>query len=159
MLMYFGNTRIPVSITNPRRNSHAEHSHLIRRTRACFADFLGSLFRWTIDHSASPVHPWSRRYNSLRSSGLQIVRRRLAGPSIGNNLERDFLALVETVHPGAFHRADMHKDILAAVFGLNEAVALLAIKPLHCSLHHGSIFLHVLDKPRANAAGFVREAI
>ena len=40
------------------------------------------------------------------------------------------MALVETVHPGAFDRADVHKDILAAVLGLNEAVALLAIKPL-----------------------------
>jgi hypothetical protein len=27
----------------------------------------------------------------------------------------------------AFDRADMHKDILAAVLGLNEAIALLAI--------------------------------
>jgi hypothetical protein len=40
------------------------------------------------------------------------------------------LALIEAVHPGAFDRADVHKDILAAVFGLDEAVALLAVKPL-----------------------------
>jgi hypothetical protein len=28
--------------------------------------FLGNLFRWKIDHCASPVHPWSGRYDWLR---------------------------------------------------------------------------------------------
>jgi len=48
---------------------------------------------------------------------------------ISDNLESDLLTLIEAVHPGAFERTDMYKDILAAVFGLNETVAL-------CPLNH-----------------------
>ena len=43
------------------------------------------------------------------SGGAQIVRRGLSCPSIGNNLERDLLPLIEAVHPGAFDRADVHE--------------------------------------------------
>src|ERR1700736_6130631 len=79
------------------------------------------------------------------SGGAQIVRRGLSGPSIGNNLERDLLSLIEAVHPGAFDRADMHEDILAAVIGVNESEALLTVEPLDCSLHHGSVPLDTCE--------------
>src|SRR5271165_1013469 len=93
-----------------------------------------------------------------RSIGAQIVGRGLSGLSISHNLERALLSLVEAVHPGAFDRADMHEHILAAVVGLNEAEALLTIKPLDCSLHHGSDPSDTCKiKPRANAAGWFRD--
>src|SRR6185295_12337381 len=54
-----------------------------------------------------------------------------------HDVKGDLLSLVEGAHPGAFDRADMDEDILAAVFRLNEAETLLAIEPLHGSLVHG----------------------
>ena len=71
-----------------------------------------------------------------RSDGAQIVRRGLAGPSIGNNVEGDLLSLVEAMHPSAFDCADMHEHILAAVIWLDESKAFLPIEPLHGSLCH-----------------------
>jgi hypothetical protein len=86
--------------------------------------------------------------------GAQIVCRRLSGLAIGNNVERDLLSLIEAVHAGAFDCADMHEDIFAAVLGSNESETFLAVKPLDCSLHHGSFpCVCVKIKPRANAAG------
>jgi hypothetical protein len=72
------------------------------------------------------------------SGGAQIVRRGLSRPSIGNNLERDLLPFIEAVHPGAFDRADVHEDVIAAFIRLNESETLLAVKPLDCS-RHGSL--------------------
>ena len=73
---------------------------------------------------------------SGQSIGAQIVCRGLSGPSIGHNLERDLLSLIETVHPGAFDRADMHEDVLAAVVRLNEAESFLIVEPFHGSGSH-----------------------
>jgi len=74
-----------------------------------------------------------------RLDSAQIVGRRLTGPSISNNFERDLLSLTETLHSRAFDRADMDEDILAAVVGLNETEAFLATEPLHGSLRHGTL--------------------
>jgi hypothetical protein len=71
-----------------------------------------------------------------RSGGLQIVRRRFSGPSVGDNLIKDLLSLVEAVHPSALDGADVHENILAAVIGLDEAKAFLAVEPLYGSLRH-----------------------
>jgi hypothetical protein len=71
-----------------------------------------------------------------RSDGTQIVGRGLARPSIGYDLERDLLSLIEAMHSGAFDGADVHEHILAAVIRLNEAEAFLAIEPLYRSLRH-----------------------
>jgi hypothetical protein len=68
------------------------------------------------------------------SDGAQIIRRRLSGPTVGNDVERNLLALIETLHAGAFDRADMHKDVLAAIIRLNEAEAFLAVEPLNGAL-------------------------
>jgi hypothetical protein len=74
-----------------------------------------------------------------RSDGAQIVCRGLASPSIGNDLERDLLSLIEAMHPSAFDGADMHEDIPAAVIRLDEAEAFLAIEPLYGSLRHVTV--------------------
>src|SRR5437773_11476573 len=88
---------------------------------------------------ALPVHPWSKRYGHRRCRlrGAQILSSRLASPAVRNDLEGDLLPLVESAHAGAFDRADMNEDILVAVLRLNEAEALLAVKPLYSSLVHG----------------------
>jgi hypothetical protein len=67
---------------------------------------------------------------------VQIVRRGLACLSIGDNVEGDFLSLVEGTHTSAFDRADVHEDILAAVIRLDKAEAFLVVEELHGSLGH-----------------------
>jgi hypothetical protein len=74
-----------------------------------------------------------------RSDGTQIVGRGLARPSIGYDLERDLLSLIEAMHSGAFDGADVHEDILASVIRLNEAEAFLAVEPLYRSLRHMTV--------------------
>ena len=71
------------------------------------------------------VHICCEEFCSSRccSDGAQIFRGGLACLSIGNNIERDFLSLVEAMHPGAFDRADVHENILAAIIRLDEAEA------------------------------------
>jgi hypothetical protein len=72
-------------------------------------------------------------------TGSQIFCRRLAGPSIRNEVIRDLLSLIEVLHPGALDGADMDKNILAAVIRLDEAKALRGVEPLHCSLRHETL--------------------
>src|SRR5207248_2102070 len=76
-----------------------------------------------------------------RLYGAQIVRRRLAGAAVCYDFERNLLPFVEGVHACTFDRADMDEDILAALVRLNEAEALLVVKPFHCSRSHGQIVL------------------
>ena len=93
----------------------------------------------TLKPQAPPVHPWSERHGPSRSysGGAQIFSGRFAGPAVGDEVKADFLPLIEGAHAGAFNRADMNEDVVAAVGGLNEAEALLAVKPLHSSCIHG----------------------
>jgi ribosomal protein S21 len=97
-----------------------------------------------------------RNYGSsrCRSDSLQIVRRELACPSIGNNVESDLLSLVEGTHASAFDRADVHENILAAVVRLDKAEALLIVEELHGSSRH---ITHLSDigvmRPHIRAAG------
>src|SRR5215472_16181106 len=67
------------------------------------------------------------RSDGAKSDGAQIGCRGLS--AFGHNVERDFLSLVETVHPGAFDSADVDEYVFAAVIRLNEAEALLAVEP------------------------------
>src|SRR5260370_6990446 len=84
-----------------------------------------------------PVHPWSGHGSSrCRLDSVQIVRRGLACPSIGDNVESDLLSLVENTHASAFDRADVHEDIPAAIIRLNEAEPFLLIDPLHVPFCH-----------------------
>jgi hypothetical protein len=68
--------------------------------------------------------------------GAQILGSRLAAPAVCNDVERYSLALVERAHTGAFDRTDMNEDILVTVLRLNEAKALLVVKPLHSTRVH-----------------------
>jgi hypothetical protein len=68
--------------------------------------------------------------------GAQIVGSRLAGPTVCNDVERYSLALVQSAHTGAFDRTDMNEDVLVTVLRLNEAKALLVVKPLHSTRVH-----------------------
>jgi len=47
-----------------------------------------------------------------------------------------FCGSFEHKHSGAFDRADVDEDVLAAAIRLDEAEAFLAIEPLHGSLRH-----------------------
>ena len=74
-----------------------------------------------------------------RSGSAQIFSGRFAGPAVCDDVKADILPLIEGAHAGAFNRADMNKDVIATIGRLNEAKALLAVKPLHNSLIHGDI--------------------
>ena len=82
--------------------------------------------RGTPKPQALPVHPWSEQHgpSRSRSGGAQIFRGRFAGPAVCDDVKADFLPLIEGAHAGAFNRADMNEDVIAAVGGLNEAEAL-----------------------------------
>jgi hypothetical protein len=94
--------------------------------------------RGTPKPQALPVHPWSEQQGSSRgrSGGAQIFGSRLAGAAVCDDIEADSFSLIEGAHAGAFERADMNKHIGSAIGGLNEAKALLVIKPLHDSRIH-----------------------
>ena len=81
-----------------------------------------------------------------RSDRAQTIRRRLAGPLIGNNLERNLLPLDEATYPGAFHRADMHEHVLAAIIGLDKTEAFLTVKPLYGSLRHVTLLSKAVSR-------------
>jgi hypothetical protein len=68
--------------------------------------------------------------------GAQIVGRRLAGSTVGADLEGHFLSLIEALHSSALDRADMDENVLASIFRLNKAETLLAIEPLYGSYAH-----------------------
>ena len=61
----------------------------------------------------------------LRLDRAQIGCRGLSGPAVGHQLERDFLALVQAVHPGTFDSADVNEYVLTAVIRLYKAAALI----------------------------------
>jgi hypothetical protein len=77
--------------------------------------------------------PTAHHSSKPKSDCAQIFSRGLAALSIGNDIERDLLSLVEALHPRALDCADVH-DILAAVIWLS--IALLAVEPLHGSFRH-----------------------
>src|SRR5215472_8594125 len=51
-------------------------------------------------------------------------------------LEAHLLALVQVAEAGALDGRDMHKHIFRPILRLNEAIALLAVEPLHGSDRH-----------------------
>src|ERR1700761_9386864 len=63
----------------------------------------------------------------------EIFRAGLAAHLVGLELEVDLLAFRETGKTGPLDRADVHEHILAAVVGLDETKALLAVEPLDCT--------------------------
>jgi hypothetical protein len=73
---------------------------------------------------------------ACRSGGAQIVGIGLAGLPVSDDVKANFLAFLEIAHASAFDRADVDEDVRAASVGLNEAKALLGIKPLYRSGCH-----------------------
>src|ERR1051326_5126866 len=110
--------------------------------------------RWCI-RRRQPQPGYRGRVADVRSDGAQIVRRRLAGPAVGDDLVSDLLSLVEGVHAGAFDRADVHEYVLAAIIGLDESEALLAVEPFHSALRHMTLLSDARVWSRACAGSAV----
>src|SRR5271165_2812627 len=81
-----------------------------------------------------------RRGPPFRSDGLELVGGHLARALVGDQLKADLLTFAQIVHSRAFDGADMNEGVLAAVVGLDEAEALLRVKPLHCANRHDDPF-------------------
>jgi hypothetical protein len=62
--------------------------------------------------------------------GAEVSRGLLASASICLDLIGDLLTLCEAAHARPLDRTDVHEYVLAALIGLNEAVALLFVEPL-----------------------------
>src|SRR5882672_7102721 len=73
------------------------------------------------------------------SHRLEILRARLAALGIRHEIERDLLPFGEVAHAGALDRADVDEHVLAAVGGLDEAVASLRIEELDGTRGHDSL--------------------
>src|SRR4051812_37881003 len=73
------------------------------------------------------------------TGGAQVVRCRLAGTAVGDDLVGELLAFVQRAEAGALNGADVYEHVLAAVVGLDEAEALGRVKPLHGSHAHGVV--------------------
>jgi hypothetical protein len=67
---------------------------------------------------------------------LQIARGSLSGFAILLLLVLDLLAFVQAAQARLLHRTYVDEHVLAALVGLNETVAFLAVEPLHCSCRH-----------------------
>src|SRR5271155_5474132 len=83
---------------------------------------------------------------------LQIHGRGLS-PIASLQIEAHLLPLVQIADPGALDRRDMNKHILRTVLGLNEAVTLCGVEPLHGSNSHGSSFKNKIATARRRAEG------
>jgi hypothetical protein len=69
------------------------------------------------------------------SSDPKVFRRRLAVATV-EQLVTDRRAFGEIGQPGLLDRADVNEDILAAVVGLDEAIALRRVEPFDCADSH-----------------------
>jgi hypothetical protein len=74
-----------------------------------------------------------------RSVDAQLVSRRLAGSPVCDDFVLKLLPLIEGAQAGALDCADVNEHILAAVIRLNEAEALLAVKPLYSARAHKNV--------------------
>src|SRR6185503_8961073 len=86
-----------------------------------------------------PVHPWSAgNGTAIRRSadGPEIVGGQLAVALVRHEIELDLLAFDQMTEASALDGAYMDECVLAAVVGLDEAEALLRVKPLHGSRRH-----------------------
>src|SRR3954452_6369391 len=77
-----------------------------------------------------------------RLRGPEVGGGLLAAAPVGLNVIGDLLTLSEAAHARPLHGADMHEHVLAALVGLNEAVALLVVEPLHSTSRHPWMSFH-----------------
>src|SRR5260221_12225108 len=71
----------------------------------------------------------------------QVTRRGLAAALVALQLEAQLLAFLQAAQAGAFNGGDVDEDVGAAVVGLDESIALLAVEPLHGTGRHCCIVL------------------
>ena len=69
---------------------------------------------------------------------LEVYRRGLALLA-ALKLVSELLAFPQIAHPRPLDGGDMDKNILGAVVGLNETIALLRVKPLYRTASHSSL--------------------
>src|SRR5690348_6924720 len=87
------------------------------------------------------------------SSRFQIGRRAFAAARVALDVEADLLALVQVADARALDGRDVHEHVLAAIIRLDEAEALLGVKPFYGADRHSVVF-HVAS----GAAGRNRAA-
>src|SRR5215211_4270934 len=87
---------------------------------------------------AAPVRAASTsgQWAVVRLCGSEVGCGLLAATPVSLNVIGDLLTFREAAHPGPFDGADVHEHILAALIGLNEAVALCFVEPLHGTGRH-----------------------
>jgi hypothetical protein len=79
-----------------------------------------------------------------RLHGAEVFGGRFAGLGVCNEVEGDLLALfqlLQLIEARAFNRADMRKNVIAAICGLDETIALLRVEPLYSSFMQRETFL------------------
>ena len=76
----------------------------------------------------------------LSAVGAQLVSGGLSAAAVRHDLVRDLLAIPQSGQSSAFNSTDVNEHIGAARGGLNEAIALLGVEPLHGTCLHESSF-------------------
>ena len=67
---------------------------------------------------------------------LELAGGHLARLTVLFELEGELVAFVHRAHARLFNGADVKKHVGSAIIGLNEAIALRGVEPLHCSGRH-----------------------
>ena len=76
-----------------------------------------------------------RREPAVPLLHLQIFRALFA--FVRDHVITDLVAFAEVIQAGLFNSRDVHENILAAAVGLNKAISLSRIEPLHSTCRHG----------------------
>jgi hypothetical protein len=84
--------------------------------------------------TGEPVFRNQKCFSLLFSS--EAVSRNLARTLVADEFIGDLLTIVELAETSAFYGRDMYEDILRAVIGLDEAVALSCVEPFYSTGRH-----------------------
>lgn len=79
------------------------------------------------------------------SEGPQLIGGLLARAAIRGHFIGNLLVLLKGTKAGTLDSADMHEDVLAAVFGLNEAITLGFVEPLNFSVCQNLVSLSWIE--------------
>src|SRR5829696_1137639 len=91
------------------------------------------------------------------SGHLQIRGRLFAALPIRLDVVRDLHAFREAVHTGSFNSADVDEHVLTTLIGLDKAVALRLVEPLHSPSSHVEVASQVAQNrlnERGSATGY-----
>src|ERR1700748_3298586 len=103
---------------------------------------LSSFTRYRPSGRSSVTVPSNSRNSSFSAIGvfslerLQIACGELAALAVLFQLVGELLAFPDAAEARALNRRDMHENVRAAVVGLNEAIALRGVEPLHSTCRH-----------------------